>query len=397
MPYTTRHRRPKGDASPFCQDTPQVPLYCRVRFCTGPDLSSYDNATRVVTTDANATLLPAHAVTKIVSDQVRDIILTINLSVLCQMVSVVGVVTNILNLCVFVKQGLGDAINVTLAGLALADLSLVTFAIWLCICYNPLFNKLDLPFSPTQFVYLTAGLPRLSSARASSWILAFASVERCLCITKPLAFRTIITPKMSFVFIVGVYIVMAASVIPTYYTSRLVWSFDAALNKSVVSLGFTSDRFAVDNVAFAVGVFLSVASFVSVAVCTAILTWSLKEKTKWRETNATSAKNLNQTPLVSYRNKRVGKMILHHFRFLYRLLHSKHHQPAGHVPGPRVHQERRPVQRQPGLVVVRESLRVHQRHCQHRHLLQDELQVQNTLKCMFKITEPSENYELRHA
>ncbi|XP_013076081.2 uncharacterized protein LOC106062364 [Biomphalaria glabrata] len=246
---------------------------------------------------------------QIIGDDVRDVIIIVNMAVLCQIVSVAGVIVNVFNVCVFVKQGFRDALNVTLASLALADLGIVSFAVWLCVCYNPLFSKLDLPFKPMEFVYLTAGLPRLSCARVSSWILAIASLERCLCITMPLTFRSIITPRRSFAFAVLVYAVMAASVLPVYYTSRLVWSFDSARNTTMVSLVFTNDRFAVDNVAFMVGVFLSVASFAIVAVCTTILIWSLRKKTKWREQAIAKVGSDSKFPLVSSRNKRVGKMV----------------------------------------------------------------------------------------
>ncbi|KAK0043183.1 adenosine receptor A1 [Biomphalaria pfeifferi] len=137
---------------------------------------------------------------QIIGNDIRDVIIIVNMAVLCQIVSVAGVIVNVFNVCVFVKQGFRDALNVTLASLALADLGIVVFAVWLCVCYNPLFSKLDLPFKPMEFVYLTAGLPRLSCARVSSWILAIASLERCLCITMPLTFKSIITPGRSFAY-----------------------------------------------------------------------------------------------------------------------------------------------------------------------------------------------------
>ncbi|KAK6961664.1 adenosine receptor A1 [Biomphalaria glabrata] len=281
-----------------------------ISYSNGSCLALLENVTHKWT-GPNSTLdnIQVQRSSPIISDALRDIILTVNLAVLCQFVSLAGVVVSILNICVFVKQGLGDALNVTLAGLAFADLCMVIFASWMCLCCNPLFASLDLPFSPIQFVYLTASLPRLTCSRVSSWILAFASVERCLCIMKPLAFKSIITPRRSLAFIVVTYVVMTASVLPLYYTTRLVWSHDPARNKSIVSLAFTSDRFAVDNYVFGIGVFLSVVSFLGVSICTSLLVWSLKKKRKWRETTVVGIATGNHLPLVSYRNKRVGKMI----------------------------------------------------------------------------------------
>lgn len=248
-------------------------------------------------------------VRQVISDEVRNIIVIINMAILCQIVSAVGVVVNVINICVFARLGYGEAINVTLTGLAVSDLGIVVFAVWLSICYNPLFSSLDLPFKPSEFVYLTAGLPRLSCARVSSCILASASVERCLCITMPLTFKSIINPKRSMLYITIVFVVMAASVAPTYYTSRLVSVFEPTRNRTLTSLTFTADRFSVDNVAFAIGVFLSVASFLSVAIFTAVLVYKLREATQWREKSAAVSKTNPQLPTLTHRNKKVGKMV----------------------------------------------------------------------------------------
>ncbi|XP_059152315.1 neurotensin receptor type 2-like [Physella acuta] len=249
-------------------------------------------------------------VRQVVSDEVRNIIVVINMAILCQIVSAVGVVVNVINICVFARLGYGEAINVTLTGLAVSDLGIVVFAVWLSICYNPLFSSLDLPFKPSEFVYLTAGLPRLSCARVSSWILASASVERCLCITMPLTFKSIITPKRSMLYITIVFVVMAASVAPTFYTSRLVSVFEPTRNRTLTSLTFTADRFSVDNIAFAFGVFLSVTSFLSVAIFTAVLVYKLREATQWREKSVVVFNKGNtQLPSLTHRNKQVGKMV----------------------------------------------------------------------------------------
>ena len=125
----------------------------------------------------------------LISKEIRDIIIIINMAILCQALSVFGVFANIINIVVFIKQGFQDAMTVTLTGLAVADLGIATCAVWLSICYNPLFQQLELPFLPLQIVYLTAGLPRLSCSRVSSWVLALATFERCLCIAMPFKVR----------------------------------------------------------------------------------------------------------------------------------------------------------------------------------------------------------------
>ena len=127
----------------------------------------------------------------LVSKRTRDIVVTINMAILSQIISVFGVVANIINIVVFIKQGFGEAMTVTLTGLAVADLGTVTCQVWLSICWNPWFNyeRLNLPFRPMHVEYLSACHPRMSSVRVSAWILALVTFERCLCIAIPFKVR----------------------------------------------------------------------------------------------------------------------------------------------------------------------------------------------------------------
>ncbi|RUS69716.1 hypothetical protein EGW08_022523 [Elysia chlorotica] len=232
------------------------------------------------------------------------------MAILCQALSVFGVFANIINIVVFCKQGFQDAMTVTLTGLAVADLGIATCAVWLSICYNPLFQQLELPFLPLQIVYLTAGLPRLSCSRVSSWVLALATFERCLCIAMPFKVREIITPGRSLAFVIGVFITMTASVAPIYYTSRTAQKFDEAANRSYLVLSFTEDREKVDAIAFGIGVTFSVCSFVAVAICTAVLVYSLKKTSKWRDSNTSTAQVKKRgAKEISSKNKRASKMV----------------------------------------------------------------------------------------
>ncbi|GFN84707.1 peptide receptor gpcr [Plakobranchus ocellatus] len=229
----------------------------------------------------------------IVSRKVRDIFVIINMAILAQGISIFGVIANIINIIVFTKQGFGEAMTVTLTGLAVADLGTVTCQVWLSICWNPWFDfrSLNLPFRPLHIEYLSAGHPRLSSVRISAWILAWATFERCLCITLPFKVRELITPYRSKVYVVTLFIINTAAAVPFYYTSRIVPFFDSALNRSYLILAFTNDRQEIDSVFFAISVSLTVCSFVAVAVCTIVLVYTLDKASKWRE-SVTASKDV---------------------------------------------------------------------------------------------------------
>ncbi|GFN84705.1 chemosensory receptor a [Plakobranchus ocellatus] len=238
-----------------------------------------------VTKSANISHEVEKLVKGIVSDRVRDIFVIINMAILAQGISIFGVIANIINIIVFTKQGFGEAMTVTLTGLAVADLGTVICQVWLSICWNPWFDfkRLNLTFRPLQIVYLSAGHPRLASVRISAGLLAWATLERCLCITLPFKVREIITPFRSKVVVIALFIFNTASAVPFYYTSRIVPFFDSAFNRSYLILAFTNDRQEIDSVSFAFSVSLTVCSFVAVAVCTIVLVYTLDKASKWRE------------------------------------------------------------------------------------------------------------------
>ncbi|GFS11013.1 chemosensory receptor A [Elysia marginata] len=232
----------------------------------------------------------------LISKKVRDIIVIINMAILSQIISIFGVIANIINIVVYIKQGAGEAMTVTLIGLAVADLGTVTCQMWLSVCWNPWFNHetLKLPFRPLHIEYLSACHPRQSSVRISSWILAFATFERCLCITLPFKVRELITPYRARVFVVVVFIANTACTVPFYYTSRIVSFFDKGANRSYLVLSFTDDRQEIDSVFYGFAVSLTAIPFVAVALCTAVLVFHLNKASKWREsvtTNHLSEKN----------------------------------------------------------------------------------------------------------
>ncbi|CAG5114702.1 unnamed protein product, partial [Candidula unifasciata] len=121
-----------------------------------------------------------------VSDEFRVIFQWICFTVVCQSIDIFGTVTNIINSVCFIKQGFKDPINVTLIGLSISDLGCLVTLIWLNICFTPSFQQADLPFDPTGILYLTAGWPHVIFTRVTSWITAFITLERCLCIALPL-------------------------------------------------------------------------------------------------------------------------------------------------------------------------------------------------------------------
>ncbi|XP_005100340.1 allatostatin-A receptor-like [Aplysia californica] len=243
----------------------------------------------------------------LVSDDVKLLFQMVNFAIICQIIDVFGTVTNIINIIVFVKLGFSDPVNVSLLGLTISDLGCLVTLIWHNICYNPLFNEMDLPFDPIDVQYLTAGWPHVTFTRITAWITAFITFERCLCIALPLKVKNIITPKRVAIVIVCLFIILIASVSPVYYVNRIGPKLSQKRNRTVIGLLFTEDREEVEAISFAVNnVIVPFCAFFVVIVCTVTLVVKLRSKTKWRKETASAGKSDN----FSGRDQKVTKMVM---------------------------------------------------------------------------------------
>ncbi|BFZ13622.1 hypothetical protein BsWGS_16661 [Bradybaena similaris] len=97
----------------------------------------------------------------LVSAEIRHIFQDIVFIGACTVVSALGFAANVTNIAVFVKQGFRDKINISLFGLAVADLACVTTMLWSCICINPLVINSGQPFASMGVMYLTGSWPHV--------------------------------------------------------------------------------------------------------------------------------------------------------------------------------------------------------------------------------------------
>ncbi|CAL1528654.1 unnamed protein product, partial [Lymnaea stagnalis] len=247
----------------------------------------------------------------LLDDDTTQLFFLANSVILNTIVSGLGTVSNVISILIFVRQGFRDTVNISLFGLAFSDLLSLVSLLWLAILSNPLLkNSEQILFVALDVQYLTAGWPHVCFARVTGWITAFVTFERCLCICLPLKVKTILTPTRVNGCIVGIFLVVMASVAPTYYTSRLGDVFIAERNRTLVGLVVTPDRAQVESVAFTINNVVSpIGSFCVVVVCTIVLAVKLREKTKWRQ-SATRAKEQDRAGKISRKDQKAVKMVV---------------------------------------------------------------------------------------
>ncbi|CAG5135729.1 unnamed protein product [Candidula unifasciata] len=236
--------------------------------------------------------------------------------IICQAITVLGIFGNIINCIVFVKQGFSDNINVSLLGLTISDLCSLICIMWTSLFFIPVARDTDL-FSSDVHV-LSGTLPHIIFTRITGWITAFISLERCVCVIKPLKVKTMFTRKRHFNAMIVIYAVTIASAIPAYVSIGLEWTFFPAENKSRISLIQRLDengRKVTDALTHAVsGVLIPVSCVVSVVVLTTILVVQLNKTAAWRKSVSPGVIRDTQQPnakvVINNKEMKIAKMVV---------------------------------------------------------------------------------------
>jgi len=242
----------------------------------------------------------------LVQDSVLNIFTVVFTVVARGTISFFGIIFNVINIIVFSKQGFRDTVNISLFSLAISDMASLIPLLWGSVCVNPLFAKTDLPFDPSDILYITAGWPSVCFARISSWITAFITFERCLCIALPLKVKRIITKRTTIVVVVGIYVVLVASVVPTFYTFSLEPKYFPQRNKTKIGVTYTSNGDFLLYILSSINISSQLVCFFIVSVCTAILIHNLLVKSRWRRSAASASNQIS----LSNRDKKIVRMVL---------------------------------------------------------------------------------------
>ncbi|CAG5134067.1 unnamed protein product, partial [Candidula unifasciata] len=243
--------------------------------------------------------------TILVSDKMLSYFTMINTWGLGQCVTIFGLIVNLLNIVVFVRQGLHDSVNISLLGLSVSDFGSLFVHFFANLCWTPDIMRMDLPFYPTHLMYILI-YTHVVFSRATTGITAWITFERCLCVVTPLKIKSIVTPRRTLTFIIVFYILMFLSVIPVFYTTKVVWLFDSRRNKSILGVARITHNAYVEKVAFWINNVLPTAFFIFISVCTSILTKALRENSKWKANSVSSQKNT----VISLRDTRISKMVV---------------------------------------------------------------------------------------
>ncbi|GFO09781.1 chemosensory receptor a [Plakobranchus ocellatus] len=125
---------------------------------------------------------------------------------LCPLMMVFGIVTNCINLTVFIGGGLNDGMTINFLGLTISDLLYNVFyfttrtlnSISSVFEESPYLNTLHMAFIMAKYGRMCFNV--------SSLLTVFAAIQKCACIAIPLTFRNFFTARRSTMVVLSIYI-----------------------------------------------------------------------------------------------------------------------------------------------------------------------------------------------
>ncbi|KAK7005266.1 tachykinin-like peptides receptor 86C, partial [Biomphalaria glabrata] len=223
------------------------------------------------------------------------------------LLGIMGMIANVINMAVFIKQGLNSSINISFFTIAMSDMLRIVCIQWANICFNPYIDNAGAPIYFTDLYGITGALTSGFGCRVTLWVIVYITAERCLCILFPLIIKNIITTTRSRIIIVMINFFNSLTLIPEYSTMYLTWKYNKDRNMTFLGVAFNSNRAQTQGLSFLMHVILVVIGLCCVIVLTSILVIHLRRQTKWRMKNSAESK---QRSSVSSRDRKSEVLVV---------------------------------------------------------------------------------------
>ena len=197
----------------------------------------------------------------------------------------VGLVSNTINVVVFLKGGVKDSVTTLLLTLSISD----TFFLILLIPSVVVWNNLT---STTMQVHLMCYWPAMTFYDYSSYISVFLGVTRCACVVKPLHFKSVFTKSRTVIAVCILFCVDVLLHIPVLSISRLGWRKDPVTNNSYLTVVSDNEALKVRKMRINDVLnknFFAWTSFTVMIVCAALLSFKLFKSSNIRSLPRTAS------------------------------------------------------------------------------------------------------------
>uniref|UniRef100_A0A2C9L3U1 G-protein coupled receptors family 1 profile domain-containing protein n=1 Tax=Biomphalaria glabrata TaxID=6526 RepID=A0A2C9L3U1_BIOGL len=242
--------------------------------------------------------------------------------------SVAGVMSNIVNVVIFVKLGLKDSMSIGLLTLSLTDLAVTALQLASSLSYMVKLIYESSPLDPWLFGGYFFSWSRYVAYLISCWITTVISVERCFCVVYPFTVRQMFTRSRCVAVLLAICVTHVGVHLPVFIYAKLEWVeqsppqfvgndtwvsgrcvFTVIFNKDSAMWEILSDMIA--------GISLSVISQLILIICTVWMIYSLKASSKIRQqseighgNDSLKASKEGKTEVLSNKERRLVKVVL---------------------------------------------------------------------------------------
>ncbi|CAG5124030.1 unnamed protein product [Candidula unifasciata] len=201
--------------------------------------------------------------------------------------SLLGIVSNVINIKTFIAMGLKDSVTVSFLALSVFDMTYVVTVF--CFSISSAFSLVEtayykhFPIQPYGIYIFLASIAILVNV-PNTLTTTFLAVARCMCVAKPLHFKHLFTVKRTVVIMTGFAILAIAIYTPVLANMGMVERLDTKFNISRPMLWLSPYRDSVKNIVFTLlQMVLPVVTEVIVLACLAIMANRLRAASKFRQ------------------------------------------------------------------------------------------------------------------
>jgi hypothetical protein len=206
--------------------------------------------------------------------------------------ALLGVVSNIINIRVFILMGLHDGVTVSFLALAIFDLTYLISSISLSVsvAFYVFELKLVARFCIDPFaIFVFSATVMIIISITNVLTTTFLAVVRCLCVAKPLQFKNTMTKSKATIWMTGIGIFSFAIYIPILANMGMIGKFDKFRNSTRLTLWMSSKReIAKNNVWMVTEMFLPIVTQLVIMICIVIMVRCLRTAYKFRQSSGSA-------------------------------------------------------------------------------------------------------------
>ncbi|XP_076461791.1 uncharacterized protein LOC143294245 [Babylonia areolata] len=248
-----------------------------------------DDVTSTVAREAEVTLQNMSTLRPFISNAIRDVMDTVMHVGVIPVIVLCGVIMNVINMAVFLSQGLSDRVNICLFSLAVSDTGYMVF-----MMANRAHHILRYIDATAADYWATGCLSvvgvYVAFLNTSNCLVLLISLERCFCVVWPLKARTLLSDTTLKCLVLLAFVVSFLNNIMFSFKFATVTDADPITNATRYRLVFTElyrqHRDVIDFVLENVNIIVPTASVIVVMTTTTIIVVRMRSVLEWRQGRA---------------------------------------------------------------------------------------------------------------